>query len=134
MFSRTIRTIVDNLVSNAIKYSPRSGAIELVVRSDDGNAILDVIDEGPGVAHDDRERIFDSFYQGPAPAEGRVKGSGLGLAIAREYATLHGGRIDLKERSDGRRGAWFCLSLPLANAPLLSKSAVSKPVTLAGIK
>jgi len=129
-----IRTIVDNLVSNAIKYSPRSGAIELVVRSDDGNAILDVIDEGPGVAHDDRERIFDSFYQGPAPAEGRVKGSGLGLAIAREYATLHGGRIDLKERPDGRRGAWFCLSLPLANAPLLSKSAVSKPVTLAGIK
>src|SRR5437660_5569725 len=105
------------MVYIAIKYSPRSVAIVLAVLSEDGNAILDVIDDGPGVAHDDRERIFDSFYQGPAPAEGRVKGSGLGLAIAREYATLHGGRIDLKERSDGRRGAWFRLSLPLASAP-----------------
>jgi two-component system sensor histidine kinase GlrK len=129
-----IRTIVDNLVSNAIKYSPRSGAIELAIRSEDGNAILDVIDEGPGVANDDRDHIFDSFYQGAAPTEGRVKGSGLGLAIAREYATVHGGRIDLKQRTDGRHGAWFRLSLPLASAPLLSKSAAAKPVTLAGIK
>src|SRR5207244_10987770 len=98
------------------------------------NASLAVMMEGPALAHDDRERTFESFYHGPAPAEGRVKGSGLRLAIAREYATLHGARIELKERSDGRHGAWFRLSLPLANAPLLSKSAVSKPVTLAGIK
>ena len=129
-----IRTIVDNLVSNAIKYSPRSGAVELAIRSEDGNAILDVIDEGPGVASDDRDHIFDSFYQGAPPAEGRVKGSGLGLAIAREYATVHGGCIELKQRPDGRHGAWFRLSLPLASAPLLSKSAAAKPVTLAGIK
>jgi len=129
-----IRTIVDNLVSNAIKYSPRSSAIGLVVRSEDGEAILDVIDEGPGVAVDDRERIFDSFYQGAVPAEGRVKGSGLGLAIAREYATVHGGRIELRQRSDGRNGAWFRLSLPLASAPLLSKRATAKPATLAGVK
>ena len=54
-------------------------------------AVLDVIDDGPGVAPHDRGRIFDSFYQGTARADGRVKGSGLGLAIAREYATLHGG-------------------------------------------
>jgi two-component system sensor histidine kinase GlrK len=129
-----IRTIVDNLVSNAIKYSPRSGAIELRIGSEGPSAVLDVVDEGPGVALDDRERIFDSFYQGPAPAEGRVKGSGLGLAIAREYAIVHGGRIELLQRSDGKHGAWFRLLLPLAPGALSAKSMAAKPVTLAGIK
>ena len=52
--------------------------------------MLDVIDEGRGVVADDRSRIFESFYQGPPPVEGRVKGSGLGLAIAREYALAQG--------------------------------------------
>ena len=127
-----IRTIVDNLISNAIKYAPRSSTIVLGVHSDEGNAILDVIDDGPGVAESDRERIFDSFYQGAAPAEGRVKGSGLGLAIAREYATLHGGSIELKPRTGGRHGAWFRLSLPLGTPQPLKNAA--KPVTLAGVK
>ncbi|MEO5702004.1 MAG: ATP-binding protein, partial [Casimicrobiaceae bacterium] len=53
-----------------------------------------------------------SFYQGRPPAAGRVKGSGLGLAIAREYALAHQGTIEVRERSDGRRGAVFTLRLP----------------------
>jgi two-component system sensor histidine kinase GlrK len=109
-----IRTIVDNLVSNALKYSPRSGTIALGLALDGGYAVLDVVDEGPGVDAGDRQRIFDSFYQGNPPAEGRVKGSGLGLAIAREYAMAHGGRIEVRERDDGKRGAHFRLWLPLA--------------------
>ena len=80
----------------------------------DGFAVLDVIDQGRGVAPADRSRIFESFYQGPPPVEGRVKGSGLGLAIAREYALAQGGRIEVAGRGDGRSGAWFRLSLPLA--------------------
>src|SRR5207248_1604484 len=87
---------------------------QILLRFGRSNKLLDVVDEGPGVALGDRERIFDSFYQGPAPAEGRVKGSGRGLAIAREYAVVHGGRIELLQRSDGKHGAWFRLSLPLA--------------------
>jgi two-component system sensor histidine kinase GlrK len=109
-----IRAIVDNLVSNAIKYSPRSGSIALDLRVEGGNAVLDVVDQGPGIDPEDRPRIFESFYQGKPAPEGRIKGSGLGLAIAREYAVVHGGRIDLLERSDGRRGAHFRLWLPLA--------------------
>jgi two-component system sensor histidine kinase GlrK len=132
--AENLRTIVDNLVSNAIKYSPHSGVIELVVGAEDGQAILDVIDQGPGVAPTHRGHIFDSFYQGPAPAEGRVKGSGLGLAIAREYAHAHGGRVELVDRTDGKRGAWFRLWLPLAPGSAQAKSATAKPVTLAGIK
>jgi two-component system sensor histidine kinase GlrK len=78
--------------------------------------VLDVIDRGPGIEPRERERIFDSFYQGAAPVDGRVKGSGLGLAIAREYALAHGGRIEVRERADGERGAHFRLSLPLATS------------------
>ncbi|HEY3179520.1 MAG TPA: HAMP domain-containing sensor histidine kinase [Casimicrobiaceae bacterium] len=129
-----IRTIVDNLVSNAIKYSPRSGVIELRIGTEGPNAVLDVIDEGQGVAVDDRERIFESFYQGPAPAEDRVKGSGLGLAIAREYAIVHGGRIEVLQRSAGQHGAWFRLSLPLATGVASAKSAAVTPANLADIK
>jgi two-component system sensor histidine kinase GlrK len=109
-----IRTIVDNLVSNAIKYSPRSGTIDATLRSHDGLAVLEVVDQGPGVPAADRERVFDSFYQGAPPTEGRVKGSGLGLAIAREYALGHGGRVEVVDRPDGARGACFRLYLPLA--------------------
>ncbi|HSQ82916.1 MAG TPA: ATP-binding protein [Casimicrobiaceae bacterium] len=109
-----LRTVVDNLVSNAIKYSPRSATIRLDMGARDGYAALDVIDEGPGVSPEDRTRIFESFYQGPAPADGRIKGSGLGLAIAREYALAHGGKIEVAGRDDGRSGACFRLSLPLA--------------------
>ncbi|HET9668878.1 MAG TPA: ATP-binding protein [Casimicrobiaceae bacterium] len=111
-----LRTIVDNLVSNALKYSPRNAKVEVNVGVDDRFAVVDVIDEGRGVADADRSRIFESFYQGPQPVDGRIKGSGLGLAIAREYAVAHGGRIDVRSRADGRSGAWFRLSLPLADA------------------
>lgn len=109
-----LRTIVDNLLSNAIKYSPRSGQIQLCLGSRDGFAVLDVIDQGPGIPASERGRIFESFYQGLPPSEGRIKGSGLGLAIAREYAVAHGGRIEVLDRPDGQRGAWFRLWLPLA--------------------
>jgi two-component system, NtrC family, sensor histidine kinase GlrK len=107
-----LRTIVDNLVSNAIKYSPRSGVIELVLRVADGYAVLDVVDSGHGVDAEERERVFESFFQGKAPTAGRIKGSGLGLAIAREYVIAHGGRIEVRNRDDGRRGAHFRVWLP----------------------
>jgi two-component system sensor histidine kinase GlrK len=111
-----IRTIVDNLVTNALKYSPRSGSIAITLAERDGAAVLEVADRGPGVPMAERLRIFDSFYQGAAPMGGRVKGSGLGLAIARDYALAHGGRIEVVDRADGQRGACFRLRLPLAAA------------------
>ncbi len=130
-----IRTIVDNLISNAIKYSPRSAPISVTLGADREFAVLDVVDHGPGIGVDERERIFDSFYQGKPPVEGRVKGSGLGLAIAREYAVAHGGRIEVQDRADQKRGAHFRLWLPLAtgdagNAP--GRDTPAARITLAG--
>ena len=109
-----IRAIVDNLLSNAIKYSPRSATVRIGLSRQGGDAVLDVVDEGPGISAADRPHIFDSFYQGKAAPHGRIKGSGLGLAIAREYTLAHGGRIEAIDRADGRRGAHFRLRLPLA--------------------
>src|SRR5947207_3320818 len=108
------RCIVDNLISNTSKYSPRSGVISLELDTEGGHAVLDVVDQGPGVDPEDRPRIFESFYQGKPAPEGRIKGSGLGLAIASEYALAHGGRIEVLDRVDGKRGAHFRLWLPLA--------------------
>jgi two-component system sensor histidine kinase GlrK len=112
-----LRTIVDNLVSNAIKYAPRAGRIEIATWQEGGQAQIEVVDNGPGVDVDEREQIFNSFFQGKAPPGGKVKGSGLGLAIAREYAMAHGGRLEVRDRPDGKRGACFRLSLP-QGAPL----------------
>ena len=127
-----VRTIVDNLVSNAIKYSPRSGTTTAEIRARDGVAILEVSDQGPGVPAAEREQVFDSFFQGAPPAEGRVKGSGLGLAIAREYAMAHGGRIDAVDRPDGARGACFRLVLPLAMGARVA--ALRRGLTAAGVE
>ena len=135
-----IRVIIDNLVSNAIKYSPRAGVIRVALGNEQGCAVLDVVDEGHGVELAERAQIFESFYQGKAPVEGRVKGSGLGLAIAREYALAHSGRVEVQDRADRRRGAHFRLWLPLspatlgvdASAKVAARSAVSSPVTLSG--
>lgn len=130
-----IGTIIDNLVSNAIKYSPRAGVIALTLEVDKGCAVLEVSDEGHGVSPEERERIFESFYQGKPPAEGRVKGSGLGLAIAREYALAHDGRIEVRDRRDGKRGATFSLRLPVGGVGMVTAAQTppvqGAPITLA---
>jgi len=131
-----IRTVIDNLLSNAIKFSPRAGQIDITLRAQSGYAVLDVVDKGPGVLPADRERVFDSFYTGKPPADGKVKGSGLGLAIAREYALAHGGRIEVLDRVDGQRGTRFRLRLPLATAigESLPKKTPTSPAVIEGHK
>jgi two-component system sensor histidine kinase GlrK len=128
-----IRAIVDNLLSNAIKYAPRSSPITVRLSVEGEFAVLDVIDEGPGIDPDERPRIFESFYQGKIAPGGRIKGSGLGLAIASEYALAHGGRIEVLDRADGARGARFRLWLPLAPGfgPESDRQAAA-PVTIVG--
>jgi two-component system sensor histidine kinase GlrK len=102
-------SIVDNLVGNAVKFTPRGGSITVAARGHAADAVIDVIDSGPGVPAEEREAIFDSFFRGRAKASGRIEGTGLGLAIAREFAEAHGGRIDVIARSSG---AHFRVSFP----------------------
>jgi two-component system, NtrC family, sensor histidine kinase GlrK len=110
-----LRAVVANLVSNAIKYSPDEGMISLALRQQGDKVVLDIGDAGPGVPAEDRERIFDWFYQGEGAPRGRLRGSGLGLAIAREFVLAHGGRIEvLHERGPG---AHFRVTVPSGTPP-----------------
>jgi two-component system, NtrC family, sensor histidine kinase GlrK len=109
-----LRVVIDNLVSNAIKYSPEGGIISLSVRAGGHKVVIEVGDAGPGIAAEDSERVFDWFFQGKLGHQGRVKGSGLGLAIAREFVLAHRGSIELI--ADRAPGAHFRVSLPASRA------------------
>jgi two-component system, NtrC family, sensor histidine kinase GlrK len=109
-----LRTAIDNLISNAVKYSQRDGTIRVALTHEAGNVILDVSDTGPGIADEDKPRVFEAFYQGAAAYEGHVKGSGLGLAIAREYVAAHHGQLEIVD--DVAQGAHFRLTLPTSNS------------------
>ncbi len=107
-----LRTICDNLLSNAVKFSPQNATIRVHLHVQDEDVVLDVQDEGPGVAPEERDKIFDILYRGEASDSGKIEGSGLGLAIAREYVLSYGGSLELLDKETP--GAWFRLRLPCA--------------------
>lgn len=109
-----LRVIVDNLLSNAIKYSPQGGMIQINLERDDKMLQLDVVDGGPGIAEEDKGRVFDEFYQGRPAVNSAVKGSGLGLAIAREHVVAHGGNIEVMDGNAS--GAHIRVTLPCRRA------------------
>jgi len=115
-----LRSIVDNLIGNAVKFTPGGGTITVRALEADGKAIIEVIDSGPGVPPVEREAVFESFFRGRAKAGGRVAGSGLGLAIAREYVEAHGGRIALLAEGPGGH---FRVTLPKRPALLAMEEA-----------
>jgi len=105
-----IRIAVDNLLSNAVKHSPNGGKIRILAQKTQNDIVMDIIDSGPGVAPDDRDRIFDPFYQGRKPSHSPTSGTGLGLSIAREYVKAQGGTLALMDGEAG--GAHFRIILP----------------------
>ncbi len=111
-----LAAVVDNLVSNAVKYSPAGGRILVMARSNGTEARLEVVDDGPGIAREERETVFEPFFQGSTPYQGPVKGTGLGLAIVKEFVAAHRGRVEIID--DGARGAHFRVSLPLSQRQL----------------
>lgn len=100
--------VISNLLSNAFRWTPDGGRIELRLAAGNGTVAVDVVDTGPGIAPADRERIFDPFISRD------LDGTGLGLPIARELALALGGRIEL--RSAPGAGSTFRLVLPLARS------------------
>ncbi|MGB5605128.1 MAG: HAMP domain-containing sensor histidine kinase, partial [Gammaproteobacteria bacterium] len=106
-----LRILVDNLVSNAIKYSPDGGPLWVLLSKRGANALIEVADAGPGIPAAERDRIFEAFYQGEPAVKGHIRGSGLGLSIAREYAQAHGGEIWVVP--SGKAGARLQVVLPI---------------------
>ena len=108
-----LRQVLENVLSNAIKYSPRGGQVTVTVEAAGDEAIVRVTDQGPGVPPDDRDRIFEPFarVQGNQPTGGE-ESIGLGLHLARELARAHHGDLSMEPAPE--RGSTFVLRLPLS--------------------
>ena len=111
-----LRILIDNLVSNAVKYSPDDSTLRVRLSSRHSQAIIDVTDCGPGIPATEHERIFEAFFQGKPATKGHVRGTGLGLSIAREYARAHGGNITVVDST--KAGAHLRVILPLEQGSL----------------
>ncbi|MEP6546108.1 MAG: HAMP domain-containing sensor histidine kinase [Gammaproteobacteria bacterium] len=116
-----VRLILDNLLSNAIKFTPRGGTISIHARGEREQLVLDVMDSGPGIPPEERNRIFEAFYQGKTPQGGHVKGTGIGLSVVTEFVNAHGGSIEILESKAG--GAHFRVRLPLRQAAASRETA-----------
>lgn len=109
-----IQQVLNNLIGNAVKYSPDGGRVHVRLRRDGDRARIAVSDEGLGVPETDRERIFH-VYQRRSELHRGIPGEGVGLYVSRDIARAHGGDVELE--SEPGRGSTFTLVLPLAGPP-----------------
>ena len=90
-----LKTSLDNLLSNAVNYTPEGGHIDVVWRGQAATLTVDIANSGEPIPTMDTERIFEPFYQSSAKRTGPIKGSGVGLSVARECIELQGGTLTL---------------------------------------
>jgi len=110
-----LRQALINLIDNAIKYSPRDSSVRINVQRDEsGAAVVEVIDQGPGIPEADQVRVFERFYRIDEARSREHGGAGLGLSIALWAVRAHGGRIDLRSRAG--EGSTFRIVLPGGSA------------------
>jgi signal transduction histidine kinase len=107
-----LRQVIGNLISNAIKYSPQGGVVEVSADQENGAVRVEVRDEGMGIPLSQQPQIFTKFFRGDAPASG-ITGTGLGLAVSRDIVESHGGRIGFTS-AEGE-GTTFFVELPGVN-------------------
>ena len=105
-----IISALHNLISNAIKYTPRSGKVSVNAEVKQEMLVVEVVDNGIGIAEEEQERVFDKFVRSQDPRVEKVTGTGLGLTLAREVVRLHGGTITLQ--SELNKGSTFTITLP----------------------
>ena len=106
---RKVKQVLLNLLSNALKFTPEGGRIEVRAAMNEGMAEISVVDTGVGIAPEDQEAIFEEFRQ-VGTADKKVEGTGLGLALSRKFIELHGGRIWVQ--SEPGKGSTFSFTLP----------------------
>ena len=118
--SGKLHQILLNLIDNAVKFTPMDTIVDVTVsRKSDKEVQVSVRDAGPGIAPEDRERVFQPFYRAPT-AHKRIKGTGLGLAISKLLVELHHGQLWI-ETATGE-GSCFSLTLPIASPVNLGTS------------
>jgi signal transduction histidine kinase len=103
--------VLDNLVSNALKFTPSGGSVEVRVGAEDGQAVLEVQDTGLGVPEDEQDQLFERFFRSSSSTEAAIPGTGLGLTITKAIVERHGGTIDVE--SAPNEGTTVRVRLPL---------------------
>ena len=106
-----LRGMLENLVENALKYTPTEGRVSVTARADDGVAVFEVADDGPGIAAEHLPRIFERFYRVDKARSRELGGTGLGLSIVKHLAESLGGTVEVT--SEPGRGSRFTVRLPL---------------------
>jgi signal transduction histidine kinase len=107
-----LEQLIDNLVSNAIKFTPAGGHVDIAVGARDGVVRLDVSDTGIGIPEEERARLFERFFRSQTALERQIQGTGLGLYISKAIVDAHGGRIAVQ--SEEGKGTTFMVELPAA--------------------
>jgi PAS domain S-box-containing protein len=105
-----IAQLLDNLVSNALKFTPRDGRVELRVSEERGTIVIEVADTGAGIAAEQQEHLFERFFRTPEATKQAIQGTGLGLAISRAIVEAHGGEIGVE--STENVGTTFRVTFP----------------------
>ena len=116
-----LEQVLNNLIGNAIKYSPEGGQITVTTEHDGSDLIVSVLDEGIGIAERDQEHLFERFYRGSIEGQS-VKGLGLGLYVTRRIIEAHGGSISVTSRPG--EGSAFTFSLPLLRTPAMQPASL----------
>lgn len=107
-----LQRVIENLLDNAVSFSPPGGVIAVRIWREDGRVIASISDEGPGIPVEAREAVFERFHSLRPEGEDFGRHSGLGLAIARAIAEGHDGALSARDRTDGKPGACLVLDLP----------------------
>jgi len=106
-----LNRLLDNLVGNAIKFTPPDGNVTINLRAEQDEARIEVIDTGIGISPDKIEHLFERFYQIDGSTKRRYGGMGLGLSLVKEIAEAHGGKVSVQ--SEVGRGSSFTVILPI---------------------
>lgn len=113
---KQLSVILDNILSNAIKFSPVGGTINITYNNDNTLLTINIIDQGPGIEMAITDKVFDAFYQGEPPKDSQIKGSGLGLTIVKELLLRLNGNISItpaeKLSPTTKKGACVTITLP----------------------
>jgi two-component system OmpR family sensor kinase len=119
-----LHQVVQNLLTNALRHTPPGTPIETRLRTERRSAVIEVVDHGPGLDPQQRERVFERFYRVESSRTRDSGGSGLGLAIVAALVAAHGGAVTVDDTPGG--GATFLVTLPLAEPPAIHNGNVHR--------
>ena len=122
----SLRQVLNNLVNNALRYTPPGSPLEVQVGSNDSAAVIRVIDHGPGVPEESRERIFERFYRADSSRNSADGGSGLGLAIVAAIVAAHDGTVAVTSTPPGP-GATFVVTMPTRSGGVEEAAPTENP-------